>query len=138
MITIEQLAEIVTRIRVILERNGKTTSDLSFKEFPNGACGVTSELIARYFREFHRLDALYVCGARDDGYTHAWVEIDDIIIDITADQFDEPAVIVTRSHIWHDQWKQERNRRAPIVSREQWPYYPNTTWSEIIRGMANS
>lgn len=40
---------------------------------------------------------------------HAWLCSQDLIIDITADQFgdDIPAVIVTRDSAWHRQWEVE-------------------------------
>jgi len=42
-----------------------------------------------------------------NGPTHAWIERDGVIVDITADQFDdvEQAVIVTADRTWHDQFK---------------------------------
>lgn len=70
--------------------------------FPNGACGDTSD-IGRYLGEVCGLDAVYLCATRpadSQDQSHAWIEVDGVIVDLTADQFGEPPVIVTRSSLW--------------------------------------
>lgn len=74
------------------------------------------------------VSAAYVCGSRHDDHgssTHAWVEANDIIIDITADQFGQPAVIVTRERTWHDTWPEQERRMHinPGTAREWWALY---------------
>ena len=67
-------------------------------------CGVTSELLARYLRDAYRIDAQFIranCGERQ---THAWVITEGIIIDITADHFEQERVIVKTESAWHDAW----------------------------------
>lgn len=65
----------------------------SFGSFPTGACGAVCELLGDYLRDSGLGDWLYVMGLRatDNGGTHAWLERDGILIDITGDQF--PGVV---------------------------------------------
>lgn len=54
----------------------------------------------------------YVSGMRgkaNDRHSHAWIKRGDIIIDITADQFDEikASVIVAKASLWHDSFDTE-------------------------------
>ncbi|TPK66582.1 hypothetical protein FJ546_07465 [Mesorhizobium sp. B2-4-19] len=54
----------------------------------------------------------YVCGMRGDGpdrISHAWIEGEGVIADITADQFPEidcPVIVATQSS-WHDTFERE-------------------------------
>lgn len=49
---------------------------------------------------------MYVWGMLGE-QSHAWLEYDGLIIDITADQFDEVSepIIVTSDRSWHSQFK---------------------------------
>jgi hypothetical protein len=51
---------------------------------------------------------VYKCGIRggtsEDRHSHAWLEQDGVVLDITADQFgDADEVVVTTDRTWHDQ-----------------------------------
>ncbi len=76
--------------------------DIVFEQFPRGACGDTSDLLGEYFYRSQFGIWQYRCGWRK-GHSHAWIEGDGLIVDITADQFDDmdEAVIVTRDQSWH-------------------------------------
>ena len=79
----------------------------TLKDFPRSSCGDTAILLGEYF--YSRSLGLweYVAGSRkQDLHSHAWIEQGGLIIDITADQFedvDEP-VVVTRDRQWHAQF----------------------------------
>lgn len=61
--------------------------DEPFRRFPNGCCGDACDLLAQYLLE-NGINSKYVCGTYyEDQQSHAWLEIGDIIADITADQF---------------------------------------------------
>jgi hypothetical protein len=79
----------------------------SFAAFPSGSCGDTSELLGQYFSDSGLGQWIYRTGFTTSR-THAWVEQNGILVDITADQFPDwdepPAVIVTRDHSWHDKY----------------------------------
>lgn len=131
-----RLIRIASAVRDILERASGSNEDPSFQNFPHGSCGNTAELLGRYLIEIAGLEALYVSARRADSWSHAWLIVGDIIIDITADQFGESPVMVTRDNAWHDQWDQEAPR-PPICSHKLWPYYPFGTWGAIVDGMAD-
>lgn len=88
---------------------------ISLKEFPLGACGDASYLLARYL-ESNGCDSFeYVKGARNkDDYSHVWLEKNGLIVDITADQFDgqENPVLVTTDRSWHAQFKETERSDA--------------------------
>lgn len=133
---IADLRKIAEAFRAILEVHALTTFDVQFNNFPNGACGASADLLGRYLRQGLGLDAQYVSAERDeDNWSHAWTVIDGIIIDITADQFQQPPVVVTRQSAWHEAWKVEPPR-PPICCQQQWPMYPLGTWKAILNGMA--
>jgi hypothetical protein len=82
--------------------------------FPKGVCGAVCFLLGHYLRENGFSEAEYVNGIRPaDGESHAWIEIDGIIVDITGDQFDEIAdeVMVTADATWHRQFSEKPGRR---------------------------
>ena len=76
-----------------------------FASFPKETCGHCSILLGLYLQEIGCLEVQYVCGEREFGRrkSHAWLEIGNVIVDITADQFPERAepVVVTQDRTWH-------------------------------------
>lgn len=99
----EQLVHLATRFRAAIINSQLVRKPfITFDYFPLGACGNTARLLAEYLREHGYGDFDYVTGERG-GRTHAWLDKAGLIIDITADQFDDQdaAVIVTRDHGWH-------------------------------------
>ena len=62
-----------------------------FKDFPNGCCGYTSDLLATYFIEngiSGKRIQLLNAESKEEEYTHYWLMIDNrLFVDITADQF---------------------------------------------------
>ncbi len=75
--------------------------------FPRGSCGDASKLLGEYLHEQGQGVWDYVGGERDSNtHSHAWLEKDGLIVDITADQFDDidEPVVVTRDRIWHQQF----------------------------------
>jgi hypothetical protein len=95
--------------------------------FPKGACGDTSRLLAQYLRECGLGESTLVTGWRVRAgmrcQSHAWLERDGVIVDLTADQFDQPPIIVTRSSTWHGSWP-EQQRHSHRVGLD---YYSPTS-----------
>jgi hypothetical protein len=130
-----ELRRIASAVRAIIEEYASAHDhDIMFQSFPRGTCGPVSELLGRYLVEVARLDAGYVCAEWLGDGSHAWIEVDGIIVDITADQFGQAPVIVTRHSPWHQTWTREAPR-PPICSRAQWPAYPQAAWAAIVKGM---
>ena len=112
------LLPVARKMREILESYSASAVEVAFEAFPIGACGATSELLARYLREFVQVDALYASGGlyasgEHGRASHAWVVADGWIVDITADQFGQPPVIVTQDEAWHRDWEDGGSAKAP-------------------------
>ena len=93
MIDEDELYFIAARFRVAIEKAlnaGEFSSDSIFQCFPRGCCGFTSDLLAKYLREFG-VETQYMSGNYEygwEGRSHAWLETyDGVVIDITRDQF---------------------------------------------------
>src|SRR6185369_13279411 len=85
-----------------LRSNPSTSSLVTLQDFPHGACSDASLLLAKYLQVKKCGLSLYVLGERH-GRRHAWLQLQELIIDITADQFDDQdaGVIVTGDSSWH-------------------------------------
>ncbi|MCU4601867.1 hypothetical protein [Acinetobacter ursingii] len=99
---IEKIRQIVTQVRQAMDEL-KSAGEISpnniwFGKFPNGSCGDMSIILATHLKNSGFDLPEYICGLHiDDRRSHAWLRLDDICIDITADQFDfaqYPKVIV--------------------------------------------
>lgn len=93
---IQKIIELATNFRTAIEcakSDGCFSSDQWFRNFPQGCCGITSELLARFLIENGVTQEItYMYGeCYDDSLdrpAHAWLQIDGIlIVDITGDQF---------------------------------------------------
>jgi hypothetical protein len=118
-----QLRAIATRFRGAIEvalPRLQCVEWVAFKRFPNGACGDACDMLGQFLRERHKLKSVYVSANKPgDGIrTHAWLEADGLIIDITADQKqfpgNRPGVIVSHDSPFHAGFSVER-RRFPAV-----------------------
>lgn len=67
-----------------------------FPPFPHGWCGCVSRVLGAWLKYNFPDDVFYyTCGYYNNG-SHAWIEYNGIILDITADQFDrcsEPIIV---------------------------------------------
>lgn len=83
-------------------------------DFPHGQCDDASGMLASYLEDCGFGSWELVVGHRPPKF-HAWLERDGVILDITADQFDDeghPPVVVTRDRAWHAQFDEVSRRRA--------------------------
>lgn len=85
---------------------------ITLDNFPGGSCGDASLLLATYLEELGYGIFDYVCGAKN-GHSHAWLEKNGLIVDITADQFPEikQTVFVGYEYRWHDEFDENRERQ---------------------------
>ena len=109
---IESLEFRAKQFRVALEICERDSLPITFENFPSGSCGDATLLLAKYLQNSGLGFFDYVCGEiYEDGerkfQSHAWLQREDLIVDITADQFDEieAAVLITRNHSWHNQFE---------------------------------
>lgn len=64
-----------------------------FRKFPVGQCGTTSYMLCQYLINNGVQDIDYVCGTYypdnwEEWQSHAWLMVNNTVIDITADQFE--------------------------------------------------
>ncbi|NVK84509.1 MAG: hypothetical protein HWE21_09310 [Cytophagia bacterium] len=99
-LTLTQLKNICLSIRESIELNKSKTN--LFKEFPQGCCRDASLIVGIILKKMGAIELVYCRRDFDLHYkSHAWLEYNSFIIDITADQFDTtiPNVIVSRTPI---------------------------------------
>lgn len=115
MIAIDQLFDECSFVRSVAKEIFDDQSNgfgyLRIGKFPAGWCGYLSNVLCVWLgQRFPGEDFFYVCG-KFGRQTHAWVEYKNLIIDITADQFDgcsDPIVIVESSKsLLHKKFKVE-------------------------------
>ncbi|WP_169978301.1 hypothetical protein [Tautonia rosea] len=119
------LREVATKFRRAMEglRGEEHWDDFKWLNgFPRSCCVITSRLLGRYLHEAGFLGVEGRSGenlspwiVRDEIYHHTWIEVQGIIVDLTADQFKvirrsgggtsrPPGVIVTTNRIFHDEF----------------------------------
>lgn len=78
--------------------------------------------------------ALRTCWGQRGGDTHAWLEVNGRILDITADQFGEgcPAVWVPPDRRWHDAFKGGA-AKEPDIFFEAAPHYASDMATAYVR-----
>jgi hypothetical protein len=112
-----------------------------FNGFPVAACGPASELVGRALKERFGVEGVYVCGvghpALPERQTHAWLETDNVIIDVTYDQFPGTGLqgwVFPRDSAWHAQFE-DIDRRDGFCMPSGWPMYPHDGYEAIRRAL---
>jgi hypothetical protein len=102
------IRELCGVFRRAIERTDRKRLPITLQDFPRGSCGEVAPLLGTFLKNRGMGTFQYICGRRK-GHSHAWIEADGIIIDITADQFPEISerVIVTNYSPWHDSFERE-------------------------------
>ena len=98
----EIIEKLATGFREAIDDLDRVFLPFEMKNFPHGCCGDASMLLGTYLEDHGIKSLIYVCGMRGER-SHAWLESDGLIIDITADQFAEcnESVIVVKDSEWH-------------------------------------
>jgi hypothetical protein len=102
--------------------------------FPRGCCGAMSDMLGEYLNSSGIGVFLYVRANREMA-SHAWVELDGIIIDITADQFQgRQRVYVGEADDWYKEWDVDAKRvaehcPAAMVSSAEYAFYDKVMFS---------
>jgi hypothetical protein len=110
-----RIRDLAKRLRAAIEACDLSTLPITFHEFPRGSCGDASLILAKHLKDNGQKGFAYVCGMRD-GHSHAWLERDGLIVDITGDQFadNEDPVCVSRRSAWHAQFEIDREDLSDI------------------------
>ena len=76
----------------------------NLKHFPSECCHHAAELLRHYLLENGHDGFEVISGNQPDKEYchHQWLQKGDLVVDITADQFRLPKVIVTHCSPWHD------------------------------------
>jgi len=104
---ISYLRTLAFAFRQSIEKVVRSQAPELLHDFPKGCCSWASYFIGHYLKYELDLEPKRFVGAlhAPSGNHHEWIVLDDTIIDITADQFDdmsEPVVVSAESQ-WHSQ-----------------------------------
>jgi len=106
-------------MRTAIERTDRALLPITFLDFPRGSCGDAAQVLGRHLKEFGHEGFQYVLASRGDQrdnswHSHAWIERQGLIVDITADQFpDFPhKVFVGTESPFHSTFEIEETQEA--------------------------
>ena len=102
------IQKLAAEFRSAIERCPREQLPIAFTNFPRGACGDAALLLAKYLENNGHIGLAYVLGMRGGG-SHAWLKRDCLVVDITADQFEDQLqpVIVEIDSEWHESFELE-------------------------------
>lgn len=113
----------------------------TFNRFPAGACGVASDIVGRIVWETLQRHGVYVCGTGHPllppQASHAWFEVDGVVIDITYDQFEGTGLsgwLFEPGEGWHAGFE-EQERRDGYCSPRGWPMYPHDGYQAALKAV---
>ncbi|WP_157964616.1 hypothetical protein [Algibacillus agarilyticus] len=96
MVLDKNVIEDIKAFRRTLESFSKSdfpskTSFYNCSGFPRGCCGDTAGVLGLLLTIKHKMECFYVSatGLGSNNSSHAWLEVNGSIVDITADQFNE-------------------------------------------------
>ena len=124
-------------VAIFVQRVHKTVKKdrhVVMKNFPKGSCGVASLLLAEYFKRLDSDDVFdYVCGWRGD-WSHAWLETNDYIIDVTAHQFQDysDSFVQSKESVWHKEFRIEIRHDADLTTYDARTVIEYTTYYEKL------
>ncbi|MCT8987169.1 hypothetical protein [Shewanella phaeophyticola] len=112
---IESIRGIVEKAREVLVENGSYIGKTFFDRFPNGACGCTTDMLSKYLISKGVRNIESVSGQRGES-SHAWLEYENYIIDITGDQFTDgvSSVYISKNREFHDQFVSQTRVLHPL------------------------
>jgi len=84
-----EIQNVLFKFRDAIENTNRGFLPITFRNFPSGACGDTCQILAEHLKGMGFGDFFYISGKREDSRSHAWLEKDGFVIDLTSDQFNE-------------------------------------------------
>ena len=105
-----------------------------FESFPAGSCGICSDMLGGILNETRRDQVLYVSASDEmERQSHAWLRYEDIVIDVTGDQFPgRPPIFVGPPDDWFDLWIVEEQLVHPAEYVYSWNMDCNRVYDEIL------
>ena len=138
MTKVTELTKVATQFRQMIESADTSKLTEDFENFPAGSCGDASILLAQYLIDAGYDTPTYVSAELvrpPDLLSHAWIELDGVILDVTADGFepDAPPVIVAENSTWHGRFNRFDEHPAAInVYEDRIAAMLRTAYHEII------
>ncbi|MCD1645727.1 hypothetical protein [Marinobacter adhaerens] len=111
-------------------RSGKMPQTM--EDFPRGCCSDSALMLGTYLSDIGLGDFKLVVGERgcfddNDWFSHAWLEQENLIVDITGSQFGEESneITITINSVWHESFNLIWCDRANLkeMASELRPYY---------------
>ncbi|AYL78388.1 hypothetical protein U3B84_004390 [Citrobacter freundii] len=90
MLTITEIQDEAVKFRKLIETCDKKNTSLVIDCFPVMSCKLSSMLLSYHFLNLWPdlvIKGVSAATGKHDHITHYWLEIDDIVIDITGDQY---------------------------------------------------
>jgi hypothetical protein len=118
---LDELRRLATDFRAAIERSLAERATPALPYFPDGACRLVSRLFAIHLTRRPAWPAATVrfVSARLPGHDayvrHTWLASDDAIVDLTADPFGEPPVIVGAETAFHARLADREDEPADAV-----------------------
>lgn len=115
----EALQHAISSFRFALASLPANARTIGLAEFPRGSCGDASDLLGLFLAERGFGQWQWIGAERYDRRycSHAWIERDEFIVDITSSQFAEvrQEIVISRFSPWHAGWLIV-SRRAPNIA----------------------
>ena len=138
-----QLRQIAEAVRKVIENVPLKERVVGLQHFPNGSCGDASAILGQYLADSLNIDFDYCCGFLDEGanrVSHAWLQNDDFIIDITADQFADIdiKIWVTLKSKWHVKWFGKKQSKATFEFYDKGALMPLEPFYQKIKPLIDA
>lgn len=117
---LHDLRRVATAFRDAIERSRDEKAEAQLPYFPEGACRMASCLFAMHWRSRSanvRLMSGHVPGC-ESYVRHHWLVVDDVIVDLTADPFGQPRVVIELETPFHDSLDERRESDATAAIAE--------------------
>jgi|AntRauTorcE11897_2_1112592.scaffolds.fasta_scaffold06581_1 hypothetical protein len=110
--------------------------------FPDGSCGFASEMLGSFLYEhgYKPINRVHTYCYFDRDQTHTWLEFENLIIDITADQFNEKekykkvfgekdkVEVTSKKSSWYKTFNMEKGE--PEIRNAHFKYFKHIALSE--------
>lgn len=121
-----KLIENVKKFKRGIESTNPFDRPIGLQAFPKGACSDASFMLGSYLTHLGHGQFFLISGERgsniDSTWTsHAWLEKDGLIIDITCSQFEEVSdeIIISKTSNWHSRFSIKSTELADVYARDQ-------------------
>lgn len=122
--------------REVIDNNTIYFLDRSSRNFPKASCGFAADVLGSFlykhgYKPINRVHKLY---KYDRVQSHTWLEYSDLLIDITADQFNDRKTIlnffgkknkaeVTRNkESWYENFNKDMDKKFPDIRNAHFSY----------------